>query len=146
MNLYTNPNIQDYIKHKIELQQNIIEYLKTPDENDEAFFSIIHIIIDNNIQNKKNDFLEFLHLVVMISNNYHRHISFFKKIMKILKYFKENIQQNFSNTTIWNIFNSNMKILLFLFEEKILIPNLNLISNITFRNCTIYFIKKKYRH
>ena len=61
-----------------------------------------------------------------ISNNYHRKINFFEKITRILKLFKENIINYFSNSEIFNIFKENRILLLYLINEGILIFDNNI--------------------
>ena len=52
--------------------------------------------------------------------NHYRNHNFFNKIDQILKAFKNEISQFYSNKEIFNIFKSSKRILLFLIEEKIL--------------------------
>ena len=119
-----NTYIQDYIDLKKELQKKVLDYLSDQNESDSEFYSIlIQTMNDQEITQKKLDLLEFLHFLSKVSNNYHRNQFFYAKIEKIILFLKESIQKQITDEVIFNIFKRNKKILLFLFESKIITPN-----------------------
>lgn len=80
-------------------------------------------------------------MISIIAENHYRVPNFFGKIEQILLYFKDTIKKIFSNDDIFMLFVSNKRILLFLFKEKILEINLNLIKMIKDRDgYSIYFL------
>ena len=64
-----------------------------------------------------------LHLIINISNGHHRTKNFFNKIEQILLLFTNTIQQNFSQHEIFNIFVKSKRLLLFIFDQKLIIPD-----------------------
>ena len=115
--------IQKYVSSKINLQKYLLEFINESENEEITFKQLTQCIETQQIINSKSEFKAFLHLIVRISNHHHRHINFFIRIEKILSLFKHEMQECFSNDEIFNIFKSNKRILLFLFEEKVLIPN-----------------------
>ena len=61
-----------------------------------------------------------------ISNNHQRNSDFFDKIFRIIKNLANDIKRFFTNESIYGIFNSNKRVLLFLIEEKILTIDKNI--------------------
>lgn len=124
--------IQNYINLKKELQQNTLDYLSNTTENDgDSYQIIVHTINKLQFAQQKNDMIEFLHFLVKISNNYHRHPLLYKKIEKILELIKKDMKELLSETKIFDIFKSNKKLLLLLFEEKIISPNQTIAKSLT---------------
>ena len=70
-------------------------------------------------------------MVVKISNYHHRFSNFFDKIIKVILIFQDEILKLFSNTEIYQLFGSNKRILLFLFEENILKLNYSISKKIS---------------
>ena len=83
-----------------------------------------------------------LHLISQILNNHHRTLAFTGKIIQILSALKNNLKKIFLNQELFTIFRKNKRILLFLIEEKLLIPD-QTISNII---CSKKYLQKKYPH
>ena len=59
-------------------------------------------------------------MITRIANYHYRSSNFYDKIIKIILIFKDAIKNMFSNTEIFQIFQSNKRLLLFLFEENLL--------------------------
>ena len=58
---------------------------------------------------------------VQVSNNHYRTNNFFDKIGKIINIFKADIINFFSNQEIFQIFQENKRLLLYLIDEKIMV-------------------------
>ena len=86
-----------------------------------SFQDFIQYLEDQKIRENPHEIKLILHLISRISQNHHRTEQFFYKIEFILKTFKEEMKKFFSNFGIFNIFKSDKRILLFLFEEGIII-------------------------
>lgn len=112
--------IQEYFKKKKDLQNYLLNYLDKEtkaDQDRENFFKQIDIINSSNI----NEMKIFLQLIIQISNNHHRQPNFYDKLEEILLPFIQTIKQTFSNIEIFEFFQSNKRLLLFLIEQNILI-------------------------
>ena len=110
------------------------------DEENNSSIGFQEIIKANNLSAKKSDLIEILRLITKVANNHTRTPNFSSKIQEILLFLKDKIISNFSNSEIFQIFKSNKRILLFLFEEKILIPDQSIADSLTTSN----FKQKKY--
>ena len=92
------------------------------------YYNPLLIFLESNIDDEslifkdfdEKGFKEILYLISKIAKNHHQNAGFFSKIEKFLLYFEDKIKQTFSNSEIFNFFKSNKKILLFLFEKKII--------------------------
>ena len=114
--------IAEYIKKMRDIQQLLLEYLEN-DDSDEQYSQNLDKIKDFELNLNEHDLKLFLHLISQISTNHHRCNNFLDKIETIIKIYEEDIKKYFSNFSIFNIFRSNKRILLFLFKEKIIIPD-----------------------
>ena len=135
--------IQEHINKMKCIQEEILEFL----DNDESNENDLTILIQNfddkqQFRNNKQELRILLHLLLKISNNHHRTSNFFFKIEKIIKTYQSCIVENFTNYDIFNIFKSNKRILLFLFDEKILVPDYNIFHMITKKK----YIERYYPH
>ena len=65
-----------------------------------------------------------------MSNNHYRVTDFFNKIEKILLLFKDDMKKYFSNSDLFHILKSNKRLLLFLFEENIMVIDEFIVKNI----------------
>ena len=124
--------IEKYLEKIKEIQSKVLNYIENTEVDENNFKEIIKICDEYKIQEDKNDFKLFLYLLNNISNNHHRDANFFDKFFKILKYYQDYIQNNFTNDEIFIIFQKNKRILLFLFEEKIITITKKMIT--TFSN------------
>ena len=107
-------NAKKYIEEMKNIQENLISYI----DNEENYKNLINIFQKINIHEDKFKIKSLFHLLLQISNNYHRVSDFFSKIERIIQQFKEDIKKYFSNTELYLIFQSNKRLLLFLIEEK----------------------------
>lgn len=103
-----------------ETQQKIIDFIEDDEEIEEKLQNLRFFIDDLEIKKNIHKFRSFLYLVANISNNYHRSKDFFSKIAKIILILKNLITQKLTNSEIFNIFENNKRIILFLYEEKII--------------------------
>ncbi|KAK8865390.1 hypothetical protein M9Y10_010935, partial [Tritrichomonas musculus] len=110
----------EYIQKMKMLQDNLLQILDTNNDNYENFQDIIH---KSKILENKYEFKSFLHLIFKISNHHHRTVDFFIKIEKIFQLFKYDITKFFSNSEIFQLFKSNKRVLLILFDSKIIEMN-----------------------
>ena len=111
------------IKKMKKIEEKIVAFLENPDEIDENLIICKQYLQDQLFSLNKYGLKSFLYLINAISNNFHRSESFFTKIELILKCLQEKIQNYFANYEIFNIFQKNKRLLLFLFKSGIITPN-----------------------
>ena len=78
-------------------------------------------------------------MIVKVCDYHKRNPSFFTKIIKILELFKNDLKNNFTNLAIFKIFESNKRILLFLFEQGIIKMDDPIVSILTNSEYKSYF-------
>ena len=112
---------QHYIQEKQEMQQTLLNYIDNEENVEEYYSNLLTFIKVKQITEDKSELKIFLNLLIRIANFHYRSSDFFNKIEKILYDFKEDIMKHLTNSEIFNLFQSNKRILLFLFENKIII-------------------------
>ena len=112
-------NINYLEKFKL-IQNTLLCFINEEDKSELYFQYFIRLVIDQQIFDNKFEFKILLCLICAITDHHHRSASFFIKIDRILAYFKNEITTVFSNSEIYEIFQTNKRILLFLFQNDIL--------------------------
>lgn len=120
LNYATHQEFHKYLDWKKELYQSLISFLENPNSNEKDFQNLIEIIGIQNHKEDREEFENFLKLIANISSNHHYDKLFFEKIFQIIIHYIPQIKQIFSNFEIYCIFEENLKVLLFLFESKII--------------------------
>lgn len=123
------PFIDDYFMRLKHYQEIIFDFLDDKD-NQNALQNIVKIFKNPNFTDDKENFQLVITMISRIAKNHRQSINFNQKIEQIILLFKEDLHKNFSNFEIFNIFKKNKRILLFLFNEKIIIPEKNIIEYI----------------
>lgn len=111
---------QHYIQEKQEMQQILLSYIDR-EENTEEYYQNLCTFIEKQFTKDKSELKIFLNLLTRIANYHFRSSDFFSKIEKIIFDLKEDIMKLMTNSEIFNLFQSNKRILLFLIENKIII-------------------------
>ena len=124
-----------YLNKMKDIQEKLLEFFNKIPYNDQDFKEVLTYITKLKICKNKNELKSFLYLISKITKNHHRIQDIIEKAEKIINNFVNKITENFTNIEIFNIFKSNKRILLYLFESKILIPDE-----------TIFFIISKYKY
>ena len=132
--------IQRFAEKMKNIEEKLIDYIDQKEDQEIKYQILTDYLTDIYIHKNKEDLKLFFHLIVQMSNHYFRCKDFFVKINKILTEFQTYMVQYFSNYEIFNIFKSNMKILLYLFESKIILPDQAILSII----CSNKYKEKKY--
>lgn len=120
--------VQKFLNEMKEFHEILLNHLDSEENNIECPQNLIILIDDSKICDDKLKFKSFLYLIVKIADNHHRSPNFIEKIIRIIKFFIENIKKNFTNDEIFFIFRSNKLILLFLIQEQIINFNSNIVS------------------
>ena len=113
------------------IQEILLEFLDNENSVEEDFQKVIKYLDDQKIRENQHELKSILHLLSKISNHHYRSTNFFTKIEQILKNYFEEIKSNFSNCELFTIFKNSKLLLLYFFEEKLLIPDQPLTSIIT---------------
>ncbi|KAK8895206.1 hypothetical protein M9Y10_023648 [Tritrichomonas musculus] len=123
---------QEFVDNLDAIQEIILNIINEEEENLEFEFENLKSEFENQrIGENKNDLKAILYLISKISNNYHQTQTFYIRIQRILSFLKDNTIKFFSNFEIFNIFKENKRLLLFLFNEKIIIPDKLIFSHIS---------------
>ena len=108
------------------VQEHLLNFFD--EENDTICFTDLINKIDKINIKSQYEIKEFLYIISKISDNHTRKFNLISKIEQLLLHFKEEIKQNFTNASIFNIFKKNKRILLFLFEEQLIKIDENILS------------------
>ncbi|KAK8881019.1 hypothetical protein M9Y10_003729 [Tritrichomonas musculus] len=120
------------LKEKMKKVQSVLlDFLEDELNAEENYENFVKMITDFQINEGKQEIKSILRLINVIGNNHQRIHNFINKIMQILVYFKEKICKYFTNSEIFEVFNDNKRILLFLIEEKIMRIDECIVSRIT---------------
>ena len=133
-------DIQKFLDKMKDSQHIFLEYIENDDERESNFSNLIEYFEKSKIGDQMIVFKSFLYMIMMISNNHHHTPNFYENIIIFLKYLLPLIQNSFSNIEIFNLFNSNKRILLFFIEEKIITID----ESIIYYFRTSKFIEEKY--
>lgn len=107
----TENEIQGYINEKKDIYNTLMVFLETLTDEKVNFTNLIDSFDKYHIDADREEFKQFLQLIINISNNHHRGGNLIQKIINIISNYKDQIKQTFSNIEIFNIFKSNKIIL-----------------------------------
>ena len=129
--------IQEFASKMKNIEEMLLDYLDQNEEQDYNYQTLINYLEEINIRESKIKLRLFFHMIVQICNNHFRSNNFFSKINKILAAYQKETKDYFSNYEIFDIFKNNMLILLYLFKNKIIVPDqavFNVICNNKYKN------------
>ena len=113
--------IKKYVDKMTDIYEQFLAYLDNQDPvSEEDYIKLLQIIDKHNIQRIKEQFHQFISLLIKISNEHHRQATFFNKIERILLNFRSTIQETQTNVEIYREFESNKRLIYFLLKEGIL--------------------------
>ena len=111
--------IKQYLNARKKLYDHLLGFIDNQEDSQSDYLNLISDITNQKITENKNEFENFLHLIVLISSYHHRNLNFYSKIDQILSYLSKKITQTFSNSEIFNIFSQNKRVLFFLIKNEI---------------------------
>lgn len=125
--------VKDYLEKMKKIQKLFLDFIDNEDRTEENFQNLLQLFIEYNpkMQENKLDIKEIIELIVNISNNHNRSSHLIEKITLILNNIKGEIQKYFSNDEIYKMFKDNKRLLLYLFDEKIIEVNKYIYSQMT---------------
>ena len=109
----------NYIDKKKNFYEAFWTFLGCSD--DENGFASLQKVIDNmKLVESQEEMTHFLQLIMNIASYHHNENNINNKIINIIEYYKDKINQTFSDIEIFEIFQNNKLILLYLFENQII--------------------------
>ena len=128
-----------YVKKLKNIHEYLLDYLDNRINNNNEFINQISYVKRN-----KQELKDLLYLISRVSANHQRSPNLFPKIELIILQMKTEIINSFSNLEIFIIFEKCKNLLLFLFNEEIIVPDrsiFNIISDYkhTMNNYPTYF-------
>ena len=127
-------SVQQYLSDMKKVQILLLKFIDCELNSDAYFTKFIQLIDNLKIPKNPDLFKSLLELILNIANHHHRVSDFYDKIFKILKNYKKEIQENFTNSSIFNFFESNKRLVLFLIDEKLLIIDKTIANSILAKN------------
>lgn len=122
--------IKNY-QQKRDFNDIVLSFIEAEDESYECYEDLSNFIKKQNFTKDNQLLRSFIDILINIINNHHRNPDFFDKITQILQLLAKNIQEQFSNKEIFNMFSDNKRVLLILIENKIILFDRNIINIIT---------------
>lgn len=120
----------DYINQAKELHSILLNYI----DDDCDFSTIEKTFLLQKYHENIDELREFIYMILIICNNRNRKNNFFQKIEKIILYLKDDIKRFFSDDEIFQLFESNKRILLFLFQNNFITIDNSIVEMITQKN------------
>ena len=145
-------DIQGYLAKMKKIQDNLLKFLESSNDFEEDLRKFTTFLTKQHLQNEI--LKDFLNMISKISMNHHRSEYFIKKIESILAFLQNDIKSSLSNTSLFNVFRDNKRILFFLLKNKFLnldeyVYNQLIIKNgyiNYFRPELIFYHTKKYNN
>lgn len=123
--------IKEQIEKMKRIEKAVLEFVEEESNAEENYENLMKTLKDEQISEDRPKFELFLRLINQISNEHQRVSNFINKILRILEEEKKDVKKHFSNSEIFDFFADNKRILLFLFEEKVIIIDDYIFSEIT---------------
>lgn len=111
--------VEAWIKQKKELYTHILSFLESESDSKNDFLALTKIIEYQKIVKNEQSIKETLQLLCKIGCNYHRCSVFFNRLALIIEYLKKEVLP-IKDTEIIDIYKSNKRLLLLLFEHKVI--------------------------
>lgn len=122
--------MQKYLETIKDIHKYFIEYIEKDDNYQKEEDLLIQLITDKKIEENKFILEEILETISQIATYHHQVNNFYEKIQSIILFFKESIKKNIPNPIIYNIFEGNKQILLFLMNQGILTTDSSISINL----------------
>ena len=132
--------IEEYLNQMKLIQNAFLRLLNTEKDQEDESQKLILLLNSYEICDDCHKLRSFLHLISKIYNNYKHQSHFYDFFEKIILYYKEKIQQYYSNGDIFTIFKGNKKILLFLLKSNILTIDNFVLSEMDRKGYSFYFL------
>ena len=125
-------HLQEHINEMKSIQDMFQDFFDDIPNEDELLEKIIQELTKQNILQDNQKIVSFLRFISISTNHYHRYPTFFNKITSFLLKIKDQIHEHLTNFELFMIFKKNKLLLLYLFKEKIIIPDEEISTQIMF--------------
>lgn len=112
--------MQEYITEMKLIHKNILDFVDSDEDLESKYEELGRVLNPTQIKKNKFGLIEILYIILCIANKHYRSYNFFDKIERMLLLLKEDIKNTFTNNEIYDFFQTNNRILLFLLQEKLL--------------------------
>lgn len=126
-------HLQEHINEMKSIQNMFNDFFDDITNEDELLEKIIQELAKQNILQDNQKIVSFLRFISISTNHYHRYPTFFNKITRFLLKIKDQIHEHLTNFELFMIFKKNKLLLLYLFKEKIIIPDEEISTQIMFQ-------------
>lgn len=113
-------NPSENIHLKRDFYGHYLAFIESEADVNDCCSELIKYLDSKKVSEDPSVLKEFLQMIIKITNNHYRNRGFFQKVNTIILHFQEKIKQYFTNPEIFQIFESNKRILLLLFKAQIL--------------------------
>ena len=114
--------IEAFIKKGKEFYTPLLNFFESESIYEDEIQELTKIFDDQDIFNNPIEMYGLLELLFNIGNNHHQTTDFFKKLGLIFHYLIKDKQLPISSAEIFDLYKTNKRLLLFLFEQKVLQP------------------------
>lgn len=115
--------IASYLTKIKNMQSNLLDFI----DNEDRFANLVSFLNDERIKENKNELKLLFHLIMKIANNHYKP-NLYSKIEQIFSFCKDDIIKSFSNSEIFQTFQSNKRVLLSIVELKIMTIDIDLVK------------------
>ena len=113
-------NLNSFIEEMRLIQESILKFINEESDMEENYQNLINNFESKKIIEDRNQFKSLLYLLYGIFKNHNRSSTFINKFEQIFQFLKDRITETFTNSEIFDIFKNDKRILLILFESKII--------------------------
>lgn len=118
-----NISIEEYISIMELYYRLFIDFIEKVDSDSVDYQKVAKSILSIRYHENLAVLKEVINIILSIADNHHRSTNFNTKINQLILLFIKDIQKHFTNNEIFDIFQHNLNIILFLLEEKLLYFN-----------------------
>ena len=112
---------RNYIIQKRKIYDKFYQFIENANSSEEELQNFITFLKTEKYEENLDDFKLVMHIISNISSNHNRYQTLIYKIERILLFYSEYIKQSFTKLELFNIFQNNKLMLLYLIEQKIII-------------------------
>lgn len=119
--------VQEHLNIMKKFQKILLNFIEN---NDEDLHPLIKFINSRNLLSNPQTIYDIINLILKITENHHREINFFNKIISFFQEFLSDFQSAFNKLDILDTFETNKLLLLHLIQNKVILLDESLIQKI----------------
>lgn len=113
-------NLKQYISQMEEFQEIILAYLESENDSDQNFGDLIKYSQSKHNFDDRMELYEKLKMISSLIRNHHRSPDFYNRVKQIFIFFKNKIEQTFSNFELYDIFKNDSLVIFILYDIKMI--------------------------